>query len=109
MPGGSWRERGQVEMDYDVHYHSAGDTGEHDGQGREHGLVRRVRLPVLAGSTSPPRSAERERSVPGRGGRREGEHEGDGAPDDTYHRDWITSPSKSPTSATRVSRKRTNA
>ena len=28
MPGESWRERDKVEMDYDVHYHSAGDTPE---------------------------------------------------------------------------------
>lgn len=28
MPGESWRERDRVEMDYDVHYHSAGDTPE---------------------------------------------------------------------------------
>ncbi len=28
MQGESWRERGQVSVDYDVHYHSAGDTPE---------------------------------------------------------------------------------
>lgn len=28
MPGESWRDRDKVEMDYDVHYHSAGDTPE---------------------------------------------------------------------------------
>jgi hypothetical protein len=28
MPGESWRERAEVEVDYDVHYHSAGDTPE---------------------------------------------------------------------------------
>ena len=28
MPGESWRERPLVEVDYDVHYHSAGDTPE---------------------------------------------------------------------------------
>lgn len=28
MPGESWRERGAVQVDYDVHYHSAGDTPE---------------------------------------------------------------------------------
>lgn len=28
MPGESWRDRDRVEMDYDVHYHSAGDTPE---------------------------------------------------------------------------------
>lgn len=28
MPGESWSERDKVEMDYDVHYHSSGDTPE---------------------------------------------------------------------------------
>lgn len=28
MPGESWRDRESVEMDYDVHYHSSGDTPE---------------------------------------------------------------------------------
>jgi hypothetical protein len=28
MPGESWSDRDQVSLDYDVHYHSAGDTPE---------------------------------------------------------------------------------
>ena len=38
MPGESWRERDQVEMDYDRHYHSSGDTPENTTDKEPHNM-----------------------------------------------------------------------
>ncbi len=38
MPGESWRERDQVEMDYDEHYHSSGDTPENTTDKEPHNM-----------------------------------------------------------------------
>ena len=38
MPGESWREREKVEMDYDEHYHSSGDTPENTTDKEAHNM-----------------------------------------------------------------------
>ena len=49
MPGESWRERDQVRVDYDVYYHSAGDTPENTTDLEPHNMGWCARVGLLTG------------------------------------------------------------